>query len=417
MNGKFALLITLAMFGGSAYAATQAVVAFSFVCSGTSTGPCPNGAVPNSLIQASDGNFYGTTANSGTNANGQTIMGGTVFSLAPAGKFTLLHRFTPGTTNKFANGATPTSLTEGPDGKLYGLTLQGGNNVSAVFQGYGVLFRINNDGSGFQVIHRFCSNAPYCGDGGYNEGALIVGGDGNIYGVTNGGGHGSGCGSGGCGTIFRAIPSSGAYDVAFNLSFSDAGGFPSITAAAPDGTFYGLTINGDGLFHYTPTTGSFQSTTLAFPTPPGCPGFACTAANVLAVGPSGNLFGFYAVYGVIGAAGPFEVQPDGSNLQLFSKFTAFSGTGPQLLLASDGNFWFPVNGGSSKDGNLVAIPPSDGKVVRTLAPFSSKVFGPTAIIQAKDGTLWGVASGGVVTGTGHFAGGAVFSLNAGLPPR
>ncbi len=166
MRGKLLFVALCALLASSAVAVgQQAVVAFDFVCNGRKRGPCPEGASPNSLIQASDGNFYGTAVNSGDKVGGLTRFGGTVFSLTPAGKFTLLHAFVPGVNNKFANGAGPVSLTEGPDGKLYGLTVEGGNNFGSQFLGYGVLFRINKTGSGFQVLHRFCSITPYCNDG------------------------------------------------------------------------------------------------------------------------------------------------------------------------------------------------------------------------------------------------------------
>ena len=129
MNRKLRFTVLLALLASTAFAVGQeAVAAYTFVCTGKKTGPCPDGGLPNSLIQASDGNFYGTAANSGDKAGGQTVFGGTVFSLTPAGQFTLLHTFLPGTNGKFADGAGPVSLTEGPDGKLYGLTGNGGIN-------------------------------------------------------------------------------------------------------------------------------------------------------------------------------------------------------------------------------------------------------------------------------------------------
>ncbi len=414
MKTKLSLVVLFALLAGSAYAASsQAVVAYSFICNGKNTGPCPQGASPNSLIQASDGNFYGTTEDSGNSGQGIRLFGGTVFSLTPAGKFTLLHTFIPGVNKNFPNGATPISLTEGPDGKLYGLTTEGGRGFGEPYYGYGVLFRINKTGSGFQVLHKFCSVGVYCSDGVYTVGALVVGTDGNIYGATNQGG--TGC-TGGCGAIFRVTPSSGAYEVVFSFS-SVIGGFPSGLTAASDGTFYGLTIQGGSLFHYTPAAGTVQLVTLPFIFPPGCPGFACFASGQLAFGSNGNLYGSYTVYGAEGDSGLFEVEPDGSNFQLLPLFTTVSGGGVELLLASDGNFWAPRSTGSSRFGDILTLSPTDGSVIQTLTPFGSTVFGPAEIIEAKDGTLWGVASGGISTGSGHFASGTVFSLNAGLPPR
>ena len=265
------------------------------------------------------------------------------------------------------------------------------------------------------MIHKFCSTGVSCSDGDSPVGRLVVGSDNNIYGATFEGGAGVGCAGGGCGTIFRVTPSSGAYAVVFSFGSSSGGGFPSGLTPASDGTFYGLTAGGGNLFHYTPSTGALLLATLPFDFPAGCPGLACFVSSVLAFGINGNLYGFYTVYGSTDT-GLFEVEPSGSNFQLFPPIS--SGIGPELLLASDGNFWYPQSTASgSADGDIVTVSPSTGTVVQTLTPFSSSVFGPAEMIQATDGLLWGVAAGGAVTGTGHFANGAVFSFNAGLPPR
>src|SRR4029079_16761491 len=70
------------------------------------------------LVEASDGNFYGTTYYGG--------MGyGTVFRVTPDGATTIVHAFTGG-----ANGANPAAaLIQGPDGNFYGTTDSGGSAV------------------------------------------------------------------------------------------------------------------------------------------------------------------------------------------------------------------------------------------------------------------------------------------------
>ena len=78
------------------------------------------------LIQASDGNFYGTTESGGA------YFYGTVFQITPAGTLTILHNF----------GSTPSDgqfpyagLIEGTDGNLYGTTGGGGaNNGGTVYR-------------------------------------------------------------------------------------------------------------------------------------------------------------------------------------------------------------------------------------------------------------------------------------------
>jgi len=430
MKDKLLLVILFALLACSAYGAgSPPVVAYTFDCNGNPSrgiGPCPDGGSPVSLIQGSDGNFYGVARVSSYQSGGLPAKGGTIFSLTPAGKFTLLHTFVQGTGKNFANGEGPVSLMEGPDGNLYGITASGGHGYDnpSGFLGYGLVFRIGKTGSDFQVIHQFCSVTPYCNDGADPAGGLVVGADGNIYGATSEGGTGSGCAEPACGTIFRVTPSSGAYQVVFSFSAS-TGSYPTGLTVAPDGSFYGLASEGAVLFHYTPATAALQSMALTFPTPAGCSGFACFATGLpgasLAFGPNGNLYGLYTVYDT-GGSGLFEVQPDGGNLRLFPEYdTTLSGGNPVgLLAASDGNLWvtdsgFP--GGSGSYGGIVTLSPSDGSAIQTLTPFGGAAGSyPADLIQTKDGMLWGVAAGGLATGSGHFGGGTVFSLNAGLPP-
>lgn len=83
-----------------------------------------------SLVQATDGNFYGTTELGGSGNVG------TIFEVTPAGTLTTLHNF-----NGTGDGAEPgAGLVEGTDGNLYGTTYAGGaNGDGTVFQLSGVL--------------------------------------------------------------------------------------------------------------------------------------------------------------------------------------------------------------------------------------------------------------------------------------
>src|ERR1700732_2201439 len=113
MQGKLPLAMLFALLASSAFAAgPQPVVAFTFTCNGNPsqrTGACPDGNQPNSLIQGSDGNFYGTTEFSASGEPSSRVRG-TVFSVTPAGKFTLRHSFVAAANGSFPNGANPTSL-------------------------------------------------------------------------------------------------------------------------------------------------------------------------------------------------------------------------------------------------------------------------------------------------------------------
>lgn len=413
--GVFAALSLLTI--ATAAAGQQPVVVHSFACTGSAfsrSGPCPGGGRPDSLIQSSDGNFYGTSQVSNEGTSEPT--GGNVFSLTPAGTFTVLHTFLPGLNKNYPNGNLPGQIAEGSDGKLYGYTLFGGVGGCNGYCGSGVLYRVNKDGSGFQIIHKFCSQTN-CTDGG--AGAVIAAPDGNLYGASFSGGTGN-CGSFyvGCGTIFRVSPTAG-YSVVVNFKGTGNGEFPSGLTLAADGTFYGLNDGSSGanLFHFTPSTGTLQLTSLPFPQINGLP----SHGGDLTLGANGNFYGLYAVYATPGE-GVFEVHPDGSDLHLFPFYTHQDGAGfpDGLLLASDGNFWMANYNGTSGYGNIIEISPATGAVVKTLNPFgASAAVGafPAEIIQAKDGTLWGLTTQYGTVPSGHFADGTVFSLNVGLPAR
>jgi uncharacterized repeat protein (TIGR03803 family) len=70
-----------------------------------------DGSTPVSVLQATDGNFYGTTA-----SGGPAPSSGTVFRMTPAGDLAVLHTFS-GT-----DGLPPNSLIQAADGNLYGTT-------------------------------------------------------------------------------------------------------------------------------------------------------------------------------------------------------------------------------------------------------------------------------------------------------
>jgi uncharacterized repeat protein (TIGR03803 family) len=79
---------------------------------------------PGTLIQASDGNFYGTTSSGGSRGLG------TVFQVTAEGLFTTLLEF------DCANGATPSDLIQATNGLLYGTTWGCGK------YGHGTVFQI-----------------------------------------------------------------------------------------------------------------------------------------------------------------------------------------------------------------------------------------------------------------------------------
>jgi uncharacterized repeat protein (TIGR03803 family) len=137
-----------------------------------------DGAIPlASLVQGSDGYFYGTASGGGTSGGA-----GTVFRISTNGALTSLYSFTGGN-----DGANPEAgLVQGSDGSFYGTTFGGGTN------GDGTVFKINANGA-LTSLYSFARG----NDGGGPQAALVQGSDGSFYGTTAYGGAGGG------GTVFR----------------------------------------------------------------------------------------------------------------------------------------------------------------------------------------------------------------------
>jgi uncharacterized repeat protein (TIGR03803 family) len=212
---------------------------------------------PSGLVQATDGKFFGTTESGGTDYYG------TVFSMNPGGKLTLLHSF-DGT-----DGQAPfAGLVQGTDGRLYGTTSHEGANGFG-----GTVFSITTDGA-LTTLYSFD------GADGSGPSQLIQGTDGSFYGTTTSGGVGP-CGNNfGCGMVFKITPTG---DLTTLYSFCAAGD-PCPDGAEPagvlvqgsDGNFYGTTFhggttynNGGTVFSITPT-GTLR-TLHSFCSQNGCP--------------------------------------------------------------------------------------------------------------------------------------------------
>jgi uncharacterized repeat protein (TIGR03803 family) len=184
-------------YGTTAYGGTNgAGTVFRITTNGVLTtlyqfSPIPAVYAPNSdgarpyaaLVQGSDGNFYGTTSEGGTNGLG------TVFRINSAGALTTLWQF-----GASVDGATPfAGLVQGCDGNFYGTTIFGGAN------GNGNIFRISPSGV-LTSLYQFSELVHDTNsDGAYPYAGLVQGSDGNFYGMTTAGGEN------GEGVVFKLV--------------------------------------------------------------------------------------------------------------------------------------------------------------------------------------------------------------------
>ncbi len=175
-------------------------VLHNFAAQGSTSDGCIPYAPP---IQASNGDFYGTTAFCGANNYG------TVYKLTLAGAYTLLYSF-QGPPN---DTVLPFGLIEGTDGDLWGV----GNGW--IISGGGV-FKITLAGKE-SLVYTFEPNA----DGAFLDGEgpsanLIQGSNGDFYGTTEEGG------SANQGTIFQ-LTAGGQETVLYSFPNQTDGAYPT----------------------------------------------------------------------------------------------------------------------------------------------------------------------------------------------
>jgi len=139
---------------------------------------CTDGSNPRALIQAANGDSYGTTKLGGANNDG------TIFKITPGGKPVTVYSFD-------STGSGSLSL-QATDGNFYGTTHTGGaNNAGAVFK--------MTPGGTVTTVYSFCAQSG-CTDGSAPVG-LLQDTNGKFYGSTEAGGTSSAC-TGGCGTTY-----------------------------------------------------------------------------------------------------------------------------------------------------------------------------------------------------------------------
>jgi len=177
---------------------------------------------PAGLIEGTDGNFYGVASVGGTGVNPV----GTVFMMSPKGAVKVLHTFTGSPDGREPEG----TLVLGTDGNFYGTTSQGGATDQ------GTIFRITPSGF-LTILYNFCT-VNGCPDGFSPRGGLIQGTDGNFYGTTLGGGTG-----GAPGTVFQ-FTSAGTLITLHSFSGLDGSEPFAPLVQHTNGTFYGTTNSG-----------------------------------------------------------------------------------------------------------------------------------------------------------------------------
>ena len=245
------------------------------------------------------------------------------------------------------------SLIQGRDGTLFGTAGGGGA------KNMGTVFRLNPDGSGFQVMHDFAGGAS---DGYSAHSGLILGADGMLYGDTVWGGTKD------AGTVFRINTDGSGYEVIHNFDGSEGAYYKSALVQGRDGMLYGTATGGGpigqvGVIFKLSTNGSDFSVIHSFPT------VAYQAVNPsgLIQGSDGALYGTTQYGGIIntvfnfGMGSVFKLNTDGSGYTVLYEFSGEDGRNPQasLLAGTDGTLYGTTQYGGFYDlGTAFKLSPS-----------------------------------------------------------
>jgi uncharacterized repeat protein (TIGR03803 family) len=147
---------------------------YSFCSKVSKTGTCTDGSYPKAaLLQASDGNLYGTTDEGGSRDDG------TIFKVTAAGKLTTLYSFCSRT--NCTDGTSPSgSLIQAADGKFYGTTQGGG--VGGAGGDAGTVFDVTAAGT-LTTLHSLVDS-----EGNVPSAGLLQSTNGTFYGTATWGG-------------------------------------------------------------------------------------------------------------------------------------------------------------------------------------------------------------------------------------
>ncbi len=343
-----------------------------------------------SLIQATDGNFYGTTWFGGNTGNG------TLFRVTPTGTVSLVYSFCK-VKYVCSDGSLPLSVIQAADGNLYGTTLGGG-----AYSG-GVLFQISKSGM-YSTLYSFpYQSAPIA--------PLVQGVNGSLYGVSGN-------------TIFQFAPATAAFTTVVTFPKT---AIPESLVLSASGTFYGTTgaggVNRDGFFFSLTPAGKVASLYNFNTATDG-------SARTLTVGADGNFYGTAQFSGADNGGTVFKITPAGQFTILHNFCSAAScadGEWPTgaLVQATDGNFYgaTPLGGTAginscvSHCGTAFQITPSG--TLTTLYNFCSLdncadgLQPYQGIVQGTDGSFYGATYGG---GSANNGGGTLYSISMGLAP-
>jgi len=363
-NTFFGLATAMAVMFALIILAAQPAAAQTWTVLHNFTGP--DGDLPSAgLTMDQAGNLYGT-AYFGGNNNGAN---GTVFKLTHKQSgwiFALLYAFNG------PDGSNPSArVIIGPDGSLYGTTVNGGA------ANRGTVFRL-------QPPQTFCKSFScpwtetvlYSFQGGSNDGESPQYGDlafdqqGSIYGTTPNGGINSSYCPLGCGTVYKLTHTNGGWteSIVYYFQGTDDGAVP----------YAGLTSDGAGNWYGTAHAGGAAGTGVVYKLTPSGSGWNQSVIfdfpdfndggmpyGGLIFDGAGNLYGTTLTDGQGDGGTAYELNSSrGWAFSLVYSFVAYEGSVAKLAMDPSGNLYGTLSDANTGD-EVYKLTPSNGGWTRT----------------------------------------------------
>ena len=304
-----------------------------------------DGTSPAGLMLA--GNIlYGATVYEGANGNG------TVFALSTNGTgFRVLHTFTPldaATLTTNSDGANPFAAPVLFGALLYGTAAAGGTN------GNGTVFAVNTNGS-LTVLHSFTaidmSAFPFTNSDGANPHAGLILSGTTLYGTASSGG------GGGFGTVFAVNANGTGFTNLYSFAGGDDGANPAAGLLLSGATLYGTAADGGhwgaGTVFAVSTNGTGFTVLHGFTG--GADGRTPQAGLILS---NNTLYGTAINDGGSNSGTVFAVNVNGTNFNVLHAFTGGDdGANPSGSLVLAGNTLYGTTsaGGSAGNGTVFAV--------------------------------------------------------------
>ncbi len=374
--GAVLTLVVLLAFG---VATTPVAQAQTFTDLYNFTGSSDGGYPYASLIRDAVGNLYGTTYYAGASGYG------TVFKVNKKGVETVLYNFTGG-----ADGGYPfAGLIRDKVGNLYGTTYYGGAT------GYGTVFKVDKKGTE-TVLYSFTGGTT---DGCYPYQGVVQDKTGNFYGTTES------CGASSNGTVFK-LSKKGTLTLLHSFAGGTSDGAAPLYGSllmGKNGNLYGVTEAGGATGQGTVYKLSKKGTETVLYSFAGGTTDGCYPFGSVALDKTNNVYGTAESCGASSAGIVWKVNKKGTETVLYNFTGGADGAYPLagVILDATGNLYGDTEvGGASGLGAVYKLSKKGTETVLHSFAGSDGEIPLGGVIRDAKGTLYGTTADGGSGGYG-----------------